>query len=220
MNTRVYLVDCSLLEQPAQRQRTYPLLDAARQGQVERHQTAAGKSQRAAAGALLTHLLGADGKPPLLSHGSRGKPYLAGREDLFFNLTHCGRFVLCAVSEGEVGVDAQWQEPCRPSVVGRCFTEAERAWMDQDPDERFTRLWTRKEAYVKFTGFGLVLPLSSFSVPTDTLGWDEDQHCQWAEQKTQDGEKSLWVTVCTASPAPIEPLIPLDVDDLLKLYGL
>ena len=216
MNTRVYLVDCSLLEQPEQLRRAYPLLDASRRRQVDVHQTALGKAQRAAAGVLLTHLFGIDGNPPALSHGSRGKPYLAGREDLFFNLSHSGRFVCCAVSEKEVGVDAQKRGPCRPQVAARHFTQAEQQWMVENPNDRFTRLWALKEAYVKYTGFGLVLPLSSFTVPTPPDGWDEGQHCRWKELAAGD----MCIAVCAGSPAPIEPIITLSLEQLLTEYGL
>ena len=215
MKTRLYLVDCSPLEQSEQLLRTYPLLDTARQQQVERQQTTEGKAQRAAAGVLLTHLFGTDGKPPVLFRGSRGKPYLAGREDVFFNLSHSGRWVCCAVSDHEVGVDAQKSGPCRPQVAARHFTEAERRWMAENPDERFTRLWAMKEAYVKFTGFGLVLPLSSFSVPTPPDGWDEGQHCRWKEFAMED----VRIAVCTGSPAPVEPIVLLNIRQLLTRYG-
>ncbi|MBQ5840928.1 MAG: 4'-phosphopantetheinyl transferase superfamily protein [Clostridia bacterium] len=216
MNTRIYLVDCSPLKQSEELLHTYPLLDTTRQQQVERQQTAEGKAQRAAAGVLLTHLFGKDGKPPILFRGSRGKPYLVGREDLFFNLSHSGRWVCCAVSDNEVGVDAQKLGPCRPQVASRHFTQAERQWMDEDPDERFTRLWALKEAYVKFTGFGLVLPLSSFTVPTPPDGWDDGQHCRWKEFAIED----VRIAVCAGSKEPILPPEILSIRKIIENGGV
>jgi hypothetical protein len=57
-----------------------------------------------------------------------------------------------------VGVDVE-RAPERPrdavAVGRRVFTEAERAWLAQDPEGRFLTLWTLKEAALKATGQGL-----------------------------------------------------------------
>ena len=45
-------------------------------------------------------------KDRTLKYGEYGKPYLASG-DLFFNLSHCGDMVVCAVCDREVGVDIQ-----------------------------------------------------------------------------------------------------------------
>ena len=47
-------------------------------------------------------------KDRTLKYGEYGKPYLASG-DLFFNLSHCGDMVVCAVCDREVGVDIQGQ---------------------------------------------------------------------------------------------------------------
>ncbi len=81
-----------------------------------------------------------------------GKPVFARREDVFFSLSHSGRYVLCAVSGAPVGVDVQQIRPVRLSLVRR-FHPAEQAWLEDRPEEErqvaLFRLWTRKEAWVK-----------------------------------------------------------------------
>ena len=81
-----------------------------------------------------------------------GKPVLRDRDDVFFSLSHSGRYALCAVSGAAVGADVQEIRPVRMSVARR-FHPDERAWLESLPAEERSgalfRLWTRKEAWVK-----------------------------------------------------------------------
>ncbi len=212
--TALYAVDCSPLQQPKKLHTVLPRLDDSRRRRAERQQHPQKRAQCAAAGLLLTYLFGENGQPPALFHGSRGKPYLFGREDLFFNLSHSGDWVVCAVSDREIGVDAQQFTPCNMRVAQRSFTQTELAWLSEAPDQRFTPLWTAKEAYVKLTGFGLVLPLTSFTVPLPAQGWDEQNHCYWTTLSSDLSGDAYSITVCAAANEPVQPLTRLDIDSL------
>lgn len=198
---QLFCVDCSPLFDEKKRKDILPYLDDSRFQRVERLSSTEKKAQCAAAGWMLTHLFSEDGHPPALFHGSRGKPYLSGREDVFFNLSHSGKWVLCAVSDKEVGLDAQALTPYRPSVASRCFTAAEQAWIDGD-DRRFTQLWTMKEAYLKFTGFGLVLPMSSFTVPYDKTGVSGTDDCFY--QRIRLPQPDVFATLCSGDNTAVE----------------
>ncbi len=206
---RIVAVDCSALLDPARLEAVLPYLDNERQQRVQRLADPRKRAQSAAAGWLLTTLFGKDGNPPTLFHGSRGKPYLHGREDLFFNLSHTDNWVFCAIAPQEIGLDAQASGAYNERVAGRCFTQDERDWLNQNPDGCFTRLWTLKEAYLKYTGFGLVLPMSSFTVPLPADGWDENTHCFWHETTLATAADTIRIALCTAledTVAPIEIL--------------
>ena len=41
------------------------------------------------------------------SKGEFGKPYITDAENVFFNVSHSGKFVVCAVSDAEVGCDIE-----------------------------------------------------------------------------------------------------------------
>lgn len=178
---QIWAADCSPWLAPAELSRAMPLLDAARQQAVSRFADPLRRAQCAAAGLLLRHLFSADGTPPVLTHGSHGKPYLANEPHRFFSLSHTGCRVYCAVAQQEIGMDAETAGRCRDRVARRCFTAAELAWMAEAPDERFVRLWVLKEAYLKFTGFGLVLPMSSFTVPPAAAPSQGPGGCRFAE---------------------------------------
>lgn len=110
----------------------------------------------------LTQLVEALSAPISLSYiyGERGKPYFRDIP-LFFNLSHSGDYVVCVVSEHEVGVDIQKQKPVREQQISnRFFHEKEKEWLaglsEKERTAAFFRLWTRKEAYGKMTGKGIV----------------------------------------------------------------
>lgn len=101
-----------------------------------------------------------------------GKPYLVGHEDFFFNWSHTKDALAIAVSDDPVGVDIERLMPrgdaCR--LAQRFFTEKEASYVSEEAslsDLRFCEVWTRKEAYTKYTGSGLTAALNSFDVLND-----------------------------------------------------
>ena len=102
-----------------------------------------------------------------------GKPYALDL-DAHFNISHSGHLVVCAVSEGSIGIDAEQLRPVKQRLTNRVCTEAELAWLREAPGWgemltgeamiRFFQIWTTKEAYFKWTGTGIT-DLKSF----DTL---------------------------------------------------
>ena len=123
------------------------------------------------AGLLAAHALRKAGASDLTQdYHENQKPFLAAHPGIHFNLSHSGTLAVCAVSDAPVGVDVERERAVNWSLARRFFHPAELAWLERsaDPDRDFTRLWTRKESYIKMTGKGLAQPLSSFcAVPLD-----------------------------------------------------
>lgn len=96
-----------------------------------------------------------------------GKPVLADRPDLWFSLSHSGRYALCAVSGAPVGADVQEMRKAKLTIARR-FHPAERDWLSRRPGAEqqaaLFRLWTRKEAWVKAVSADRVLSLSEADV--------------------------------------------------------
>ena len=93
-----------------------------------------------------------------------GKPYLEGN-NLHFNLSHCLKRVICTVSEFEVGCDVQDIRPLNEKVTKRFFAcdECEALSASDKKDEHFIKLWTLKEAILKYKGEGISGGLDSYS---------------------------------------------------------
>ncbi len=100
----------------------------------------------------------------------KGKPYLTDRTDVHFSISHTDGLVAVAVSDREVGIDAETVKPADPKLCQRFFSTAEQDFVTPETEgwlERFYLVWTRKEAYLKYTGEGLSVPLASFSTVSD-----------------------------------------------------
>lgn len=111
---------------------------------------------------LLSEL--AEPLPLTYRYGEKGKPYF-DNTPLFFNLSHSGEYVLCAVSRQEVGADIQKIQPTDVmKLAKRFFSEPEcraleRCESDGERQGLFFGLWSRKEAYGKLTGDGVAAAL-------------------------------------------------------------
>ena len=96
------------------------------------------------------------------------KPVLKDYPDIHFSLSHCKKGVLCVIDRHEIGCDIEEigskldMDLCR-----LCFSESEIADILSSPSPctQFTVWWTRKEAYLKITGMGLVDNLPAIFSP-------------------------------------------------------
>lgn len=81
-----------------------------------------------------------------------GKPYIVwgeGKAAPHISVSHCDGIFACAIDDDNVGIDIQNErDVAAEKIKSRYFTDAEQA-------EDFYKVWTRKEAYSKFTGRGL-----------------------------------------------------------------
>lgn len=102
-------------------------------------------------------------------YGAHGKPQLAG---LDFNLSHTGDLAVLAVAQDvTLGIDIEAIKPIDMAVARSHFAPSEIEALRQLPSAEkraaFYRCWTRKEAYLKARGTGLMTDLNSFSVTLD-----------------------------------------------------
>lgn len=91
-----------------------------------------------------------------------GKPFVVGVPDFEFNLSHSHGLTLLACAWGRpVGIDVERvdRRVDRQRLLARCFTDAERAWLDEAPDRELLRAWAAKEAQVKAIGRGIAYGL-------------------------------------------------------------
>ncbi|HEX6802728.1 MAG TPA: 4'-phosphopantetheinyl transferase superfamily protein [Terriglobales bacterium] len=123
---------------------------------------------------VLASYLDCDPGEVRFSYSRHGKPALTGKHAesrLQFNLSHTAGYVLLAVCfDREVGVDVERLRADLDveSLAKRFFSAAEQDAMSRlRPGLRaraFFHCWTRKEAFLKAKGGGLMLPLEDFDV--------------------------------------------------------
>lgn len=123
----------------------------------------------------------------LIGRGENGKPYLKEYPEYKYNISHSGDMVMMAYSMQELGVDIEELRVKDMKVARRCFTPCEYLYVLNGSSEcdgavpagfevdalnievsrRFFEIWTLKEAYLKLTGKGISVPLSSFEVDVE-----------------------------------------------------
>jgi len=120
---------------------------------------------------LLGRYLGAGAGAVRLQYGAFAKPAIAPDSSLRFNVTHSGDNAAIALTIGcEIGIDLDGLRPLPEleQIATRFFCPDDAAEiLSQPPEQReraFFTCWTRKEAYIKATGAGLSMPLTSFRV--------------------------------------------------------
>ena len=101
----------------------------------------------------------------------KGKPHFK-ELPLQFSVSHTEDLWVCLISDGEnpVGVDIQKiKETRQERIAERYFTDEEKEYLNEKRECAFFEIWTRKEAYAKYTGRGLTKELAEIS----TLDNDE-----------------------------------------------
>ena len=93
-----------------------------------------------------------------ISHDEKGKPFCKNHA-LSVSLSHSGAYIAVAVGQSAVGVDVERKRKFSLSVSRRWFRPKEHEFLTSLPEEErsraFFRLWTLKEAALKYTGEGL-----------------------------------------------------------------
>ncbi|WP_440068647.1 4'-phosphopantetheinyl transferase family protein [Streptosporangium sp. OZ121] len=198
---------------------------AERRARADRFHFPEDRKRCLAAGVLLRYaLLERHGLPVrdlVVARNEFGKPFLVNRPGLHFNLSHSGRWVACATSATEIGVDIEHTSAGAVDIAHR-FTPDEHAYISAAPAgaraRRLVQIWTLKESYVKYLGRGLNVPLNSFSVsardrrPKVLRGRLDTR--PFLKQVTHEGD--YWIAECSENKSDIS-LAELSPEDLLAV---
>ncbi len=170
---------CATLTQPPTIQaQLEKLLSSDERNRARRFRFEDGRRHFIAGRGLLRVLLGRylHGAPECIqfAYTTNGKPFLASQQhtqDIQFNVSHSHTLILYAfVQHHAVGVDIEYMHafPDADAIVDRFFSVQEQRVFHALPAEQqlvaFFAGWTRKEAYLKACGDGLMVPLSQFEV--------------------------------------------------------
>ena len=127
-----------------------------------------GRDPHALGRALLTRAVG--GTLPEIAVNQWGKPYFPG-DPRHFSITHTPRHVFVALSDRNIGIDAEETDrPIRERTARRLLSPAEwgRYCRCGDRNAAFLRLWVQKEAAAKLSGRGLTRELNQTDFRPDS----------------------------------------------------
>lgn len=170
---KVYIADVTVLKDEDLYRKLYARLDAERRAKVDRFRFPKDRRLSVGAGALLMYALQKENVGNVsIEVKPTGKPYLAGKESLFFNLSHSENMVMCAVADKEVGCDVERKTEFDGALASYVMTRQELQQIyglesEAKQQEMFFRLWTLKESYMKATGLGIRLEPGSFGMKVE-----------------------------------------------------
>lgn len=209
---RIFYMDIGCNCEEEQLRIFYEILPKERQEQADRLSNRELAKKKILAGIFMQYGLSRTLEIPMrdigYTYGEQGKPYLKltnrldgqNRQAVDFNLSHSGRYAVLAVSDGAVGIDVEQVKKNRLSVAKRCFHEREYEDIMRMPDEdsrnrRFLEYWTMKEAYVKYCGEGLKIPLNSFLIER----MDNGLSC--VKKESRKGQEAFFATFQMEDPS-------------------
>lgn len=148
--------------------KAYCLVSKNRQEKIDFYRFEKDKKLSAGAYLLLKKLLSEENiTDPSFKTGKYGKSYISNHENIYFNLSHSGKVVLCAISDMEVGVDVEYiDHEIDLNIAQNYFynREYENIMNAENRPDEFFKYWVLKESYMKYTGFGMNLKLDSFEI--------------------------------------------------------
>lgn len=100
----------------------------------------------------------------LIERTEKGKPCFPNLP-IEFSVSHSGGLWICMVGDGPCGIDLQEMKACDyMKIAARFFSPQEQAFVVQRGLRGFYQIWTRREAFAKYTGDGLFGgPIPSFT---------------------------------------------------------
>lgn len=125
---------------------------------------------------MLMELVGAisptlDETTPCFEYNEFGKPFIPGRPDIQFSISHTKNAVAVAISRYPIGLDIEQIRPQSEALIRKTMNAAEQQQIadSQTPDTTFTVLWTQKEAVLKLFGTGIVDELHNVLTDCDNI---------------------------------------------------
>lgn len=109
-----------------------------------------------------------------------GKPFLKNYTDFHFSLSHTRNAIICAFSDMCIGVDVEKINDIFFDVVNICFDKEEIRMLEGSDKKLFYQIWTRKEAYAKWNGLGLlqdIKAIHTYENQDNFLSWEVDGYC-------------------------------------------
>ena len=121
---------------------------------------------------------------PRIEKTESGKPYFADYPEIQFNYSHCRTMAVCVLSSARTGIDIETIRPFHERTARRFCCDREWNWLkgQEDQDLAWIRIWTLKEAYLKYTGTGIRTDLKQLDI-LDVLESRTEQKAIWDHGK-------------------------------------
>ncbi|ADL51915.1 4'-phosphopantetheinyl transferase family protein [Clostridium cellulovorans] len=153
-----------------------------------------------------------------------GKPLIRVLDNVQFNVSHSGDWIVCAIGDSEVGIDVEKISKFDYDIVKRFFSNIEAEAFLEVPEENrkelFYELWTSKESYIKAVGKGLSIPLNSFSVLNYSVEATKDnvEKIDGWTLKPLNLDEDYKLTMCSKGSLIDENVTLLSIQNLINFF--
>jgi len=161
---------------------------------------------------------------PILQYNKFGKPYLNPIVEFNFNISHSENWVVLARSDSDVGIDIEKIQPDIYNIAKNYFSTTERHYINSsfsktEKNNRFIKIWTLKESFVKFLGTGLNTHLNTFSIcdieePIHTVRFHKEPIKNNIYLKSFNFDNNFYIATC--SRATYIEMEKININDLLE----
>lgn len=141
-----------------------------------------------------------------------GKPFI--RNGIQFNISHSKNIVSVGFSDQVIGVDLEYTKDIDINPIISCLHPEEKKYIEQSSNrmKTFYNIWTRKEAYLKAKGVGVVDGLNNENCITDI---NYQGKCWKIQSLSVLSDYSL--SICSLSQENGVQKRELTVEDFIKL---
>lgn len=180
MKMKLYRININDLDDPQQNKGLLESVGVRRRKKILRYYRPKDRKRSLGAGIIIEQILKENGlSEDHLKYSENGKPVA---DNLFFNVSHAGDYVVGVSSDCDVGCDIEKIIDAPIEIAEHYFNQSEIEYIksESDKNKAFFTLWTLKESYMKMTGMGMSLPLDSFEIiKTEkefVLGRSQEKH--------------------------------------------
>lgn len=164
MKMKLYKININDLDDPQQNKGLLESVGVKRREKILRYYKSEDRKRSLGAGIIIEQILKENGlSEDHLKYSENGKPVA---DNLFFNVSHAGDYVVGVSSDCDVGCDIEKIIDAPIEIAEHYFNQSEIEYIksESDKNKAFFTLWTLKESYMKMTGMGMSLPLDSFEI--------------------------------------------------------
>ena len=164
MKMKLYRININYLDDPQQNKGLLESVGVKRREKILRYYKSEDRKRSLGAGIIIEQILKENGlSEDHLKYSENGKPVA---DNLFFNVSHAGDYVVGVSSDCDVGCDIEKIIDAPIEIAEHYFNQSEIEYIksESDKNKAFFTLWTLKESYMKMTGMGMSLPLDSFEI--------------------------------------------------------
>ena len=171
VQNRLYIMKTEFLEEPEQFNLWYQRMPDYRKKKIDAFKPLKSKILSLGAGVLLYRAMEDAGISTYeVECGEKGKPFIKGYDNLYFNISHSEEVVVLGISNKEIGVDVEKIRHFENKLVDYVFTSEDKKVSNQlkkEPDVCYTMLWTIKESIMKHSGKGTGLAPKAITLRLD-----------------------------------------------------